>query len=147
MSVAEESSRTVSLRVSPLLRSSLVSLPNPGAMSFRLKLWTGKTHERLGSNNPILWGRANPKYLPVHEGQATGTALAHAVVEVGRRHQTRATVDDSQHGPRLCHLWAGTSNLQGPGHPAPQVKPLPRQNHTPAFSCLEDSISWTTGKI
>jgi hypothetical protein len=44
MSVTEESRRTVSLRESTLLRSSLVSLPSPGAISFRLKLVTGKAH-------------------------------------------------------------------------------------------------------
>lgn len=60
MSVAEESSRTVSLRVSPLLRSSRVSLPSPGATSFRLKLGTGKAHGWLGSTSPTPWGELAP---------------------------------------------------------------------------------------
>lgn len=40
-SEAEASSSTVSLRASPLLRSSQVSLPNPWAISFRVKLGQG----------------------------------------------------------------------------------------------------------
>lgn len=54
MSVAEESSSTVSLRVSPLLRSSRVSLPSPWAISFRLKLGAGRANRWVGSSSPTL---------------------------------------------------------------------------------------------
>lgn len=52
MSGAEESSRAVSLRVSPLLRSSRVSLASPGPTSFRLKLEVGKACGWPGPSNP-----------------------------------------------------------------------------------------------
>lgn len=54
MSVAEESSSTVSLRVSPLLRSSRDSLPSPWAISFRLKLGAGRADRWVGSSSPTL---------------------------------------------------------------------------------------------
>ena len=60
ISVAEESSSTVSLRASPLLRSSRVSLPSPGAISFRLKLEAEKADGWVGPNNPTLWGKPPP---------------------------------------------------------------------------------------
>lgn len=56
-------------------------------------------------------GESCPRHLPVHEGQATGATLAHAVVEVRSGHQARAAVDDPQHGPCLRHLGAGTGHL------------------------------------
>lgn len=74
MSVAEESSNTVSLRVSPLLRSSRVSLPSPWDISFRLKLGAGRSDGWVGSSSPTLWGvllgvylfiRGRPQELPL----------------------------------------------------------------------------------
>ena len=60
MSEAEESSSTVSLRVSPLLRSNRVSLPRPGAISLRLKLRAGKASGWVGSNNATFWEEPPP---------------------------------------------------------------------------------------
>lgn len=71
---------------------------------------------------------SHPRRLPVHERQAAGAALAHAVVEAGGRRQARATVDDPQHGPGLRHLGASTGHSQGawvPGAPCSTSLPTP----------------------
>ena len=76
---------------------------------------------RYQQSHPL--GKAAPRCLPVHEGQATGAALAHTVVEIGGGHQARTTVDDPEHGPRLSHLGVGTSHSWGSWVPGTLHKP------------------------
>lgn len=76
---------------------------------------------RYQQSHPL--GKAAPRCLPVHEGQATGAALAHTVVEIGGGHQARTTVDDPEHGPCLSHLGVGTSHSWGSWVPGTLHKP------------------------